>query len=87
MQTLINRGHTRYIRVRIVGGKLVYAGGGSDAFMEMTRAPCSDSARLRRRDVILQFSTSPLLVRGKPEFGHTRVRENVEIRIDSAFYN
>ena len=39
MQTLINRGHTRYIRVRIVvGGKLVYAGGGSDAFMEMTRA-------------------------------------------------
>lgn len=39
MQTLINRGHTRTCsNVRIVvSGKLVYAGGGSDAFMEMTR--------------------------------------------------
>jgi len=56
MQALINRAYTRTRRI-VVGVKLVYAVGGSDAFMEMTRSlseRCTPKAH--GREIIQQFS-------------------------------
>jgi hypothetical protein len=73
MQALINRPYTRRI---VVGVKLVYAVGSSDAFMEMTR---SLFERCTPREIIQrfsQFARHAITVIPDIRRGHIRHAEN-----------